>query len=597
MSTIKWLWSYLKRYPFSIIIMLVLSVVYSISLFAAPIILGNAVDGIMDGKTGEALLTLFAMIIACEVIKGTSIYARNLTGQSISQKVIKKVRNKLYAKLQSLDCSYFDRTSKGDIMSRLTADADSINTIIGEVAPTMLDMIISTVVGFTVLMRTSVLLTVLLLAMVPFVGFYTVKLKNNIKKDFVAMREKNAELNTVVAENISGNRVVKAYAREDFEIEKFEKKNSEYKDAYMGHVYTWAKYNPKLNFFANSVFLIFIVVGGILVIQGKLTAGEFTMFNGSLWCITLPMMAISSSINALQQFNANINKIIQLENEETLIANTVVKKRDTGILGKIQFKNVSFAYGSDRVLRDVNFTVEPGQTLAIIGPTGSGKTTMINLISRFYDPTQGTVYIDDVNLKAIDLATVRRNIASAMQDVFLFSDTIKNNIAYGAPNATYEDVERVAKMADAHDFIMKMSDGYDTMVGERGTGLSGGQRQRISLARALLKNPSILILDDTTSALDMETEFGIQENLKSTLRTKIIIAHRISSVKNADLILVLNHGNVIEWGNHDQLIKLSGYYKSVFDHQFGDFNNVESYHINHPAAMEKLGKGGDAHGN
>lgn len=597
MGSIKWLWGYLKKYPISLVLSIILSFVYSVSLFASPVILGRAVDGIVAGNAGRALLVLFAMIITCEIVKGASIYARNLICQAISQKTIKKVRNRLYAKLQSLDCSYFDRTSKGDIMSRLTADADSIGTIVGDVAPTILDMLVSTVVGFTVLMRTSVVLTVLLLTMVPFVGFYTIKLKNNIKKDFVAMREKNAELNTVVAENISGNRVVKAYAREEYEIEKFEKKNKEYKDAYMGHVYTWAKYNPKLNFFANSVFLIFIVVGGILVIRGKLTAGEFTMFNGSLWCITLPMTAISGSINAIQQFNANINKIMQLENEEARISNTIVKKRDTGILGKIQFKNVSFAYGSDRVLRDVNFTVEPGQTLAIIGPTGSGKTTMINLISRFYDPTQGTVYIDDINLKAIDLETVRSNIASAMQDVFLFSDTIRNNIAYGAPNATYEDVERVAKMADAHGFISKLHDGYDTMVGERGTGLSGGQRQRISLARALLKNPSILILDDTTSALDMETEFGIQENLKSTLRTKIIIAHRISSVKNADLILVLNHGNVIEWGTHDQLIKLSGYYKSVFDHQFGDFNTVESYHINHPAAMEKFGKGGDARGN
>ena len=330
--------------------------------------------------------------------------------------------------------------------------------------------------------------------------------------------------------------------------------------------------------------------------NGTITLGEFTAINGCLWCIVIPMESIGNFINQFQQFNASTLKIRSLEDEEPLIKNREIKKRDTGISGSIRFKNVTFAYNGDRVLKNVNFSAAAGDTIAIVGPTGSGKSTIINLLSRFYDPTYGTIYIDDINLKNIDLRTVQQNVASAMQDVFLFSDTIRNNIAYGTPNATDEDIIRVAKLADAHDFILKTTDGYNTMVGERGVGLSGGQRQRISLARALLKNPSILILDDTTSALDMETEYSIQENLKETKRTKIIIAHRISSVKNADLILVLNHGNLVEWGTHEHLLELNGYYKGVFDHQFGDFNHAPKYHINHPANMNAFLHGGDKNG-
>lgn len=287
------------------------------------------------------------------------------------------------------------------------------------------------------------------------------------------------------------------------------------------------------------------------------------------------MSVLGNIINQYQQFTASAIKIRELEDKQPRIKNGNVKKRDTGILGKIEFRNVTFAYEGERVVRNINFSVNPGETVALVGPTGSGKSTIINLLTRFYDPDYGTVYIDDVNVKNIDLETLRKNITSAMQDVFLFSDTIRNNIAYGTPNATDEDVKRVARLASAHDFIEKMDDGYQTMVGERGTGLSGGQRQRISLARALLKNPSILVLDDTTSALDMETEYQIQENLKQSRTTKIIIAHRISSVKNADLILVFDHGKLIEWGNHETLMSHDGYYKGVFEHQFGDFNHSE----------------------
>ncbi|MBQ8525394.1 MAG: ABC transporter ATP-binding protein [Clostridia bacterium] len=596
MSALKWLWGYLKEYKAGLIAVVLVTLVFIAGAFIIPIIMGLFVDDvIVNGK--KSLMFFYAfLLIGSVIIKEGVHYWRMAKIERISQSVVKAIRNKLYSKLQSLDCSFFDHTRTGDLMSRLTMDTDAIRVVIAGTFVNLLNQILFIVVGIAIICSINLVIGLSLFLVAPFIGFFAFCLAKRIKYDFLAMRESNAELNTVVQENISGNRVVKAYAREEYEIEKFEEKNQKYSDAFMGHVHTWKKYYPSMYFFVKLLSVLFLLSGGYLVMKNIITVGEFTTINGCLWSIQSPMTNIGNIINQFQQFNASSLKIRGLEDEIPDIQNREIKKRDTGINGKICFKNVTFAYDGDRVLKNINFTANPGDTIAIIGPTGSGKSTIINLLARFYDPTCGAVYIDDINVKNIDLSTLRQNVASAMQDVFLFSDTVKDNIAYGAPNATLDDVIRVAKIADAHDFIMKLSDGYDTVIGERGTGLSGGQRQRISLARALLKNPAILILDDTTSALDMETEFSIQENLKEGNKTKIIIAHRISSVRNADLILVLNQGSLVEWGTHDSLMELGGYYKGVFEHQFGDFNNGPKYHIEHPAFADMMNVGGEDNG-
>ena len=590
MDALKWLWGYIKKYRWAMSSVLLINAVNVVAAFIIPVVLGLIVDDVIYGGKTSLLFFYSILAIGSVVLKEGVYLFREYVLENVAQKVIKSIRCKLYGKLQSLDCSYFDRTRKGDIMSRLTMDTESIRVLIDSTLPTIVLQIMFVVIGAVIMLTVSPILTLLLLSVAPFIGYCAYKLSTTIRKDFLNMRESGAELNTVVAENISGNRVVKAYAREDYEIEKFEEKNEGYKKAFMDHVFTLIKYFPPMHFFVSVIFVIFILAGGWLVLNETITVGQFTMVNGCLWCITGPMASVGGFINQFQQFVAGTKKIRELEDEEARVKDHDIKKRSTGLMGKIQFKNVSFSYEGDRVLKHINFTANPGDTIAIVGPTGSGKTTLINLLSRFYDPTQGTIYLDDINIKNIELKTIHQNIASAMQDVFLFSDTIANNIAYGAPDATLDDCIRVAKLANAHDFISKLPDGYDTMVGERGVGLSGGQKQRISLARALLKNPAILILDDTTSALDMETEFQIQENLKEAKRTKIIIAHRISSVKNADLILVLNQGNLVEWGNHEKLMSLGGYYKGVYEQQLGDFNESPRYHINHPAVF---GEGGE----
>ncbi len=596
MDSLKWLWGYIKKYKASIMVFLLLSPIYIVGAFVYPVVIGFFVDDVIYGGVESLLIQYVVIIFAIICIRELVQYMRQLVLEHISQNTIKAIRNKLYNKLQGLDCYFYDRSKTGDLMNRLTMDTDAIRILLSNTSVAIVNLCFFIVIGFIVLVSINWVITLALFSITPIIGYFAYKLSKTNKSAFIRIRESAAELSSVVRENIDANRVVKAYAREDYEIEKFEKKNQQYNDAFMNHIDLWTKYYPPLYFCVKVTSIIFILVGGIFVIRGDLSVGEFTTINGSLWCITTPMSTVGDVLIQFQQFVASSMKIIALEKEEPVIKNREVKKRDTGVSGKIQFKNVTFAFEGTRVAKNMNFTVEAGQTLAIIGPTGSGKSTIINLLSRFYDPTYGTIYIDDINIKNYDLATIRKNVASAMQSVFLFSDTIANNILYGEPNATIDDVIRVAKMADAHSFIEKLPDGYDTIIGELGMGLSGGQRQRISLARALLKNPAILVLDDTTSALDMETEYSIQENLKQTNRTKVIIANRISSVKNADLILVLNQGNIVEWGTHEILMNLGGYYKSVFDHQFGDFGDASNYHINHPVSMNLSGRRGVING-
>lgn len=596
MDSLKWLWSYAKEYKFKLVSAIFLLLMFIVLTFGYPVLVGRFVDDvIMNNKLG-LLFFYVAVIMVLVVGKELIKYFRQFILEDVSQDIVKSIRTRLFNKLQSLDSYFYEKNRTGDLMSRLTMDTDAIKAVIVTTLPELFYQVACVVIGFTILFSISIPTTLVIFAVLPLILASAAGLKKHSRTAFVKRREANAELNTVVRENIEGNRVVKAYAKEEYEIKKFEKKNEGYRTTFMEYVYIWCKYGPMITFFRHMTTVMFILAGGYFVMKDVITIGEFTTINGCLWYITTPIEALGNLINQYQQFVASSIKIIKLETEEPRIKNRDVKKRDTGISGKIEFRNVTFSYDTERVVKNLNFSVEPGQTLAVIGPTGSGKTTILNLLARFYDPEYGTVYVDDINVKNIDLATLRKNVTSAMQDVFLFSDTVRNNIAYGTPSATDEDIERVARIANAHDFIMEMSDGYNTVVGERGVGLSGGQRQRISLARALLKNPSILVLDDTTSALDMETEFSIQENLKNTHTTKIIIAHRISSVKNADLILVLNHGRLIEWGNHEILMKQNGYYKSVFEHQFGDFNYSGISRMHHPAEADLISKGGRRNG-
>ena len=386
-----------------------------------------------------------------------------------------------------------------------------------------------------------------------------------------------SSLNTFVQENVSGNRVIKAFAKEDFELNKFKIENDAYRSAELGGAEIWIKYVPLFEILSNILSVILMFFGSIMVVTKDITMGNLVTVMGYLWMLTNPLRMVGWLVNDVQRFITSVEKIYTTYQEEPTVKKPEEAISRKHLHGAVEFQNVSYKADDEDIIQDITFQAKAGQTIGVIGSTGSGKSTIMNLLCRFYDVTEGSVLVDGIDVRDMDLYDLRDNIGMAMQDVFLFSDTVEGNIAYGKPDCPFEKVKEAAIMADANHFIEKMPDGYDTIVGERGVGLSGGQKQRISLARALLKDPSILILDDTTSAVDMETESYIQTQLDKIRNrcTIFIIAYRISSIKDADHILVLDKGRVIEQGTHKELLEKDGYYATVFRHQYGNIPSVE----------------------
>ncbi|MCM0649550.1 ABC transporter ATP-binding protein/permease [Clostridium swellfunianum] len=581
MGSIKWIWKYIKPYSWKMGLGFILVLFCSALNMVNPYISGKIVDKVIIQGDKSLLVMLLVSMIGATFLKSVIRYFFQMTFERVSQNVIFNLREKIYSRLQELDFDFYNQNRTGDIMARMTGDMDAVRHFVAWVVYNVLEN--AAIFIFAVVMMASISLkfTLILLAVTPLIGFLAYRMTFEVKPTFSAIREQFSKLNSVVQENISGNRVVKAFAKEDYEVEKFTKENQGYRLKNMESAKVWEKYLPVLDSLAGMLSVTMILTGGIMVINKTLTLSELVVFNGLIWALNNPMRMAGWLINDIQRFAASAEKIKALMEVEPKIKTVDFPMDKQRIMGQVEFRNVSFSYENELVLMNINFTAKPGQTVAILGPTGSGKSTLVNLICRFYDVTEGEVLIDEMNIKEWDIKKIRDNTAVAMQDIFLFSDTIEGNIAYGDPQASMDQVRKVAGLAGAHEFITNMPEGYDTIIGERGVGLSGGQKQRIALARALLKNPSILILDDTTSAVDMETEHKIQRALKSVYsnRTNFIIAHRISSVKNADLILVIDKGTIVEKGKHEELLSKKGYYYNVYMNQFGDFDNVKSKEV------------------
>ncbi len=583
MKAFAWLLPYILKYKWRFIFALTLVALETVLILINPNIVGKIVDDVING--GKIYLlpyyvgTIGAITIAYSAIRYTFRYNLEIA----SQNLVIDIRSKLYSKLQSLDFAFFDKNKTGEILSKLTGDMDAIRYFTAYVVYAVFQFALQICIVIPMFMFISVPFTLCILVLMPFIALIASKLSKSVRPAFLAVREQFSRLNSVVQENISGNRVVKAFAREDYEVEKFEKENQGYMNENLKASRIWQKYLPFLDAMANSTTVVIILLGGIFVINGAISLGQLVVFIGLSWAINNPMKMSGFLINDIQRTATACDKIYFLLTTKPRIENIDALLNDSEntddvsvsgkiLKGKIEFKDVTFKQGQNVILSDINFTCLPGQTIGIIGPTGSGKSSLINLIPRYYDCFTGEVLVDDVNVKDLGLNTLRDNIAVTMQDIFLFSDTIAANISYGIPDATEEEVAAAAHTACADEFIDKMADGYDAVIGEYGVGLSGGQRQRLSLARAILKNTPILILDDTTSALDMETEHKIQAGLKNLTgnKTVFIIAHRIASIKNADLILVIENGKITEMGKHKDLLANGGYYYDTFAIQHAD---------------------------
>lgn len=572
MTPMKWFFSFLKKYRWLMILGLLLTTVIAALSIVNPFISGIIVDDVVQKGNYNLLPVLIACLLGVTLVTGILRFLYQVVFETASQGMLYDMRDKVYRKLLEEDFSFYNKKRTGDLMSRQTGDMDAIRHFVANVIYVVYQNVLLFFLALIMVFTVNSKLALCMLVILPFTAFTTYKQSKQVKPAFQRNRDCFSSLNAFVQENVSGNRVVKAFAKEDYEIEKFNKENNKFRDSQVNASKVWMNFVPIYEILSYALTIVLMVYGGYMVIQGEITLGDLVKVNGYLWMLNTPLRMAGWWINDIQNFVTSVEKIYTTYSEEPQVCTPRTGGIHRKVLGNVEFRNVSYRADDEDIVMDINFKVKAGQTVGIIGSTGSGKSTLMNLLCRFYDTTSGEVLVDGINVRNRDLYNLRDNIGMAMQDVFLFSDTIEGNIAYGRPNCSFDEVKKAAIMADANHFIMAMPDGYDTIVGERGMGLSGGQKQRISLARALLKDPSILILDDTTSAVDMETESYIQKQLKSIEKdcTKFIIAYRISSIKDADLILVMNNGRIIEQGTHDSLVAAGGYYSQAFRNQYGE---------------------------
>lgn len=575
MFELKWLWQNLEgnrtRY---ILALCLLSVVGSSLTIVNPYISQRIVDTFIAGDNAlqnltqerQLLIMLCLGMIGFSLLRTGLAYFTTMQYEKSSQNMMYNIRIFLYNKIQGQDRDYYDHNRTGDLMTKMTGDLDMVRHSMAWIFKTIIESLTIFIAAVIYFFTIDAQLTLWMLILSPPIFIVAYIFAKRVRPMYIDLRERLSQLNTTTQENISGNRVVKAFAREEFEVQKFTEKNVNYSTANKKAALVWLDYFPYLESFAQGFNVILMLVGGLFLMNGRITFGEFTAFSSLIWAVSNPMRNIGIIINDIQRFFASLSKIVDIYYAKPNIINEHKSTTKRRYEGRIEFDHVRFKYDSAIVLDDVSFTVEPGETIAIMGSTGSGKTTIINLIPRFYDVAEGRVLVDGVDVRKLELDELRDNIGMATQDVLLFSDTIDGNIAYGDPDLPEEDAKGYAELAAAHDFITKMPEGYDTVVGERGVGLSGGQKQRIALARALAVRRPILILDDTTSAVDLETEEHIQKSLRELDYpcTKIIIAQRVSTTAQADRILILDGGKLVEEGTHAELLAKRGYYYDVF---------------------------------
>ena len=577
-GTMKKISRYILKYWYAYILA-ILCIVIAVSLdMLSPQVTKRIIDNVIIEGDMALLPKLLILIFIIGIGRCIFQYLKELIFDLVSARITVNIRRDLFNHIQSLSLNFFDKNNTGELMSRVKDDIDRIWGALGYVSMLIIEVVIHTGIVLFCMYKLSPSLAVFPSIILPLVACLALLMEKKLGKIYEAISEENAKLNTVAQENLSGVRTVKAFAREKHEITKFLSHNKRYYELNMQQSKVFIKLYPYFQFITKLLPMVVIMIGGYQVMQGEITLGTLGAFAEYSTNIVWPMEMLGWLSNDFASAIASGKRIKKIFAEQPMITELETPVVLEEVKGAVRFNKVSFSLTEKNILSDISFDLAAGKTIGIMGATGTGKSSIINLLQRFYDTTEGEIYLDGVNIKELTLRQLRKSISLVMQDVFLFSDTINENVKLGKKNKVRDDeVIEAAEGAQAKEFIERMEEQYETIVGERGVGLSGGQKQRLSIARALAKKTPILIMDDSTSALDMETELMIQRSLSQIDATKIIIAHRISAVRNADEIIILDEGKIVERGTHDSLLQNKGYYYKTFMAQYGDYLEAQEF--------------------
>jgi ATP-binding cassette, subfamily B, multidrug efflux pump len=564
----------LRPYWFQIVLSLLFLAVLTAIALSIPSLIRVVIDQGITGENFELLIQAALLLLGLGLVRSSLNYFQRYVSEWIASHIGFDLRNLLYNHIQHLPFSFHDHTQSGQLISRCIEDVRAIERFSGFGVIELVRVVVFMVtIPIILVVQNPWLALIAILPLVPLV-LITLSFGKKIGRFFYAVDNALGDLSAILQENVTGAQVVRAFARENFEKARFSEKNRVLYKARLVSLNQWSRIMPTTNFLVALSTILIIFFGGLLVIQGKMTVGEVVAFNGYLLLLAGPAQQLTWMVNAAGEADAGAQRTQEILDLKPAISSPDDAVKLPPLSGMVEFREVSFQYssGTSAALQDIEITVQPNQLVALIGPTGSGKTSLVNLIPRFYDVSAGAVLIDNMDVRALDLVSLRKQIGIVLQTSLLFSTTIKDNIAYGRPDASLDEIVAASKSAQAHEFIQDLADGYETVVGERGITLSGGQRQRVAIARALLLDPRILILDDSTSSVDTETERLIQEALDHLMqgRTTFVIAHRLSTVRRADLILVMDHGRIVERGTHAQLLAQKGLYREIYDLQLRD---------------------------
>lgn len=570
-TTLKRLWRYLGREKTGLLTVFILTIISSCLNLAGPYLIGISIDKYIIPRDYSGLLQMCMILLGVYVFDALMAWLQVFVMATVSSRIVWKIRNDLFNKLQSLPLKFFDSKTHGELMSRVTNDIDNIDNTLNQSVIQLLSGLLTLIGAIALMLSLNVWLTLLSLITIPMVLLTTRKIAGKSRTYFLELQKYLGQLNGFIEENVSGQKVIKIFCREEKSAAEFSEINSKLKATGIKAQILTGLIPPLMSAFNNLGYALIACIGGWMAINQIISIGAIVSFLNYIKQFTRPINQLANQFNIIQSAVAGAERVFEIMDEPSEFNENTLNKEIKIIKGEVTFENVCFGYNKDiPVLKNISFTAKPGDMVALVGPTGAGKTTIVNLLTRFYDIDSGAITIDGKNIEKYDKNSLRQQLGIVLQDAYLFADTIRENIRYGRLDATDNEIETAAKLANAHGFIKRLPHGYDTILTAGGSNLSQGQCQLITIARAILANPAILILDEATSSVDTRTEMHIQAAMKSLMkgRTSFVIAHRLSTIRQADMILVINGGEIIERGTHEELLKAKGFYYNLYTSQF-----------------------------